>query len=61
MADISRRRRQITVNAILARQFADVPALADDKQVTRLEEDRITAYYAGGLLYATPGRTESLM
>jgi photosynthetic reaction center H subunit len=61
MADISRRRREIRVNAILAGQFADVPALADEKQVTRLEEDRITAYYAGGLLYATPGRTESWM
>ncbi len=52
-------RRQITVNAISASQFADVPALANPDQVTKREEDRITGYFAGGLLYATPSRTES--
>lgn len=59
MARINRNLREISVKAILASQFADVPALANPTQVTKLEEDRITAYYAGGLLYATPGRAES--
>lgn len=52
-------RREITVKALLAKQFADVPALANPTQVTKLEEDRVTGYYAGGTLYATPSRTES--
>jgi len=52
---------QIYVRSILAAQFADVPALKSPDQVTKLEEDRITAYYAGGNLYATPSRREPLL
>jgi photosynthetic reaction center H subunit len=55
------RRGQIYVKSILAAQFAGVPALGNPDQVTKLEEDRITAYYAGGLLYATPSRQEPLL
>jgi photosynthetic reaction center H subunit len=51
----------MTVNALLPEHFADVPALRNPEQVTFLEEDKITAYYAGGLLYATPGRVEPLL
>jgi photosynthetic reaction center H subunit len=54
MARISRRR--ITINSILGRHFADVPGLANPDQVTLLEEDKISAYYAGGQLYARPHR-----
>ena len=61
MAEIDGRRRAVTVNAILARQFADVPGTASASQVTKLEEDKITGYYAGGLLYATPARAEPLL
>jgi photosynthetic reaction center H subunit len=50
------RRGQIYVKSILAAQFVGVPALRNPDQVTKLEEDRITAYYAGGHLYATPSR-----
>jgi photosynthetic reaction center H subunit len=56
MARVSRRRRQVKVKSILASQFADVPTIANPDQVTKLEEDRIVAYYAGGTLYATPLR-----
>lgn len=55
-AKIDARRRQINVRSVLAAQFADVPPLRAADQVTKLEEDRITAYYAGGTLYATPSR-----
>lgn len=55
------RRGQIYVKAILAAQFAGVPGLRNPDQVTKLEEDRITAYYAGGLLYATPSRQEPFL
>ena len=61
MARIDGRRRAVTVNAILARQFADVPGIASPTQVTKLEEDMITGYYAGGLLYATSARSEPLL
>jgi photosynthetic reaction center H subunit len=61
MAGIDGRRRRVTVNAILARQFADVPGTSSPTQVTKLEEDMITGYYAGGFLYATPARMEPLL
>lgn len=54
-------RGQVYVRSILAAQFAGVPALKNPDQVTKLEEDRITAYYAGGILYATPSRQEPLL
>ena len=55
-ARISKRKRRINVVSILARHFAQVPGIASPDQVTLLEEDRITAYYAGGHLYAEPSR-----
>lgn len=55
-ARINARRREIQVVSILSTQFADVPPIKNPDQITKLEEDRITAYYAGGTLYATPER-----
>jgi photosynthetic reaction center H subunit len=52
---------RLLVKAITAAQFADVPATKRDDQITLLEEDKITAYYAGGQLYATPDRAEPLI
>jgi photosynthetic reaction center H subunit len=54
-------RRQVYVKSILAAQFADVPGLKNPDQVTKREEDRISAYYAGGNLYATPARLGPLL
>jgi photosynthetic reaction center H subunit len=54
-------RRRVTVDAVLARHFLDVPATRDPDQVTLREEDRITAYYAGGTLYATTSRLGPLL
>jgi photosynthetic reaction center H subunit len=51
-------RRCVNVRSILASQFAAVPALKNPDRVTLLEEDKITAYYAGGTLYATAARAE---
>ena len=51
----------VTVKAITAAQFADVPATRDSSQITLREEDRICAYYAGGHLYATPERSQPLL
>jgi photosynthetic reaction center H subunit len=56
--DVDARGRQIVVRAILSSQFAGVPRLASPDSVTLREEDRISAYYGSGYLYATPDRQE---
>jgi photosynthetic reaction center H subunit len=60
-AVLATRDHEVRVNAILSEQFADVPGLQSPDQVTLREEDRISGYYAGGLLYATPERAEPLL
>ena len=60
-AKVEFRRKRINVNAILGHQFADVPATRDPDKVTLLEEEKITAYYGAGTLYATPARAEPLL
>lgn len=55
-ARISAKRGIVRVKALLASQFADVPGLKSATTITKLEEDKITAYFAGGHLYATPAR-----
>lgn len=51
----------VKVKSITAAQFAHVPGIRRDDQVTLLEEDRIMAYYAGGHLYARRSRAEPLL
>jgi photosynthetic reaction center H subunit len=53
--------KRVVVDAITAAQFADVPKLANPDQITADEEERVTAYYGGGFLYAVPSRTEPLI
>ena len=60
-ARISRSKRQVKVKSILGRHFATVPALRNPDQVTKLEEDKITAYYGSGHLYAKPSRLGPLL
>ncbi|MBL8672022.1 MAG: photosynthetic reaction center subunit H [Alphaproteobacteria bacterium] len=55
-ARIDGSRRQIKVQSIMGRHFASVPGLKNPDRVTKREEDRITAYFAGGTLYAEPSR-----
>jgi photosynthetic reaction center H subunit len=55
------KRDHVKVHAILAHQFAGVPGLRSPDQITLLEEEKVTAYYGGGLLYATPDRAEALV
>lgn len=54
------RRDGVQVEALLAAQFAEVPTTRDPQQITLLEEERITAYFGAGTLYATPDRQEPL-
>lgn len=58
---IDPRRREVRTRALTAAQIGRVPGIASDAQITKREEDRITAYWAGGFLYATPNRQEPLL
>jgi photosynthetic reaction center H subunit len=49
---------QVVVQSIFAKQFADVPGTKHPDQITKLEEEKVMAYYAGGILYASPARQE---
>lgn len=51
----------VYVHAITAAQFANVPGNATPGQVTFLEEEKITAYFGAGQLYATAARAEPLV
>ena len=53
--------KSVAVQAILGHQFADVPTTRDPDKVTKLEEEKVTAYYGAGTLYATPERAEPLI
>lgn len=55
------KRQGVFVDALLSDQFAQVPATRHPEQVTMLEEEKITAYYGAGTLYATPERQEPLL
>jgi photosynthetic reaction center H subunit len=55
------RRNGVEVKAVLGRQFAAVPATRQADVVTMLEEEKIQAYYGGGMLYAEPSRQEPLL
>lgn len=50
------REGNVSVQAVLASHFAKAPGTRIPGQITRLEEDQIAAYFAGGYLYAEPSR-----
>jgi photosynthetic reaction center H subunit len=58
---VSTRTGTIRVNSIASHHFADVPATQHPDFVTLLEEDKISAYYGAGYLYATPERMGPLL
>ncbi len=49
---------RVQVHSIYGKHFADVPKHRAANQVTKLEEDKISAYYGGGKLYADATRLE---
>jgi photosynthetic reaction center H subunit len=60
-ARVHRDRGCVTVRSVYAQHFADVPGTAHPDQVTLLEEEKISAYYGAGTLYAAPDRAEPLL
>jgi photosynthetic reaction center H subunit len=49
------------VHAITAAQFAKVPGTKSPDSITMLEEEKVTAYYGAGTLYANEKRAEPLV
>jgi len=60
-ANVKFGRGELRVVSLTTEQFQSVPRTASMDQVTRLEEDRITAYYGSGRLYGKPNRQEPLI
>ena len=55
------KRDRVVVHALHGRHFPDVPTIRSHNQVTKLEEEKICAFYAGGKLYASPDRQAPFM
>ncbi|MFN7003714.1 MAG: photosynthetic reaction center subunit H [Roseinatronobacter sp.] len=47
---------RVIVNALDSESFAGIPSIASDAQITKLEEDKVSAYVAGGYLYTADKR-----
>ncbi|MGY6547590.1 MAG: photosynthetic reaction center subunit H [Roseinatronobacter sp.] len=47
---------RVVINAIDSESFKDIPALKSDSQITKLEEEKVSAYVAGGYLYRNENR-----
>lgn len=58
---VRKRQRRIDVDSISAEQFAGVPAAANGPELTRLDEEKIMAYFGGGYLYGLPNRAEPFL
>lgn len=54
-------RERVKVHALLASQWAQVPATRARDRITLLEEEKVCAYFGAGLLYAEPQRLEPLV
>lgn len=52
---------RVNVRSIFGKHFGGVPQHASSRQVTLLEEDKISGYYGGGTLYASDARQEPLL
>ena len=61
LAVIDRRAGKVRVESLLSGQFAQIPAIANPDQVTRLEEEKIYGYFGAGTLYAMRRRTEPMV
>jgi len=56
LAIIDAKRNQVRVASVTAAQFAAAPGIRNPDQITLLEEDVISGYFASGHMYATPQR-----
>ena len=49
---------KVVIKSLYAENFAGVPMIVSETQITKLEEDKVSAYYGGGTLYASKDRLE---
>jgi len=56
--ELDTKRKLVRVPAVTAPQFLDAPMLKNADSITLREEDQVSGYFAGGYLYAVPGRAE---
>ncbi|WP_299322432.1 photosynthetic reaction center subunit H [Parasphingopyxis sp.] len=61
MSIVKGRKGEVHIDALNADQFAGAPQLETPGQITRYEEERVSAYFGGGYLYATPERQEAVI
>jgi photosynthetic reaction center H subunit len=54
-------RRGVNTDSVKASQFAGCPQLKSPKHITLLEEEKVSAYFGAGYLWATPERSEPLV
>ena len=47
-------RRWVKVNSLATRHFAGIPTIAGGGQITKLEEEKVMGWFAGGTLYSQP-------
>jgi photosynthetic reaction center H subunit len=59
MLVVNRARGKVRVDAVTAAQLAAAPTVENADQITLYEEDRISAYFGAGSLYALPTRKEA--
>jgi photosynthetic reaction center H subunit len=59
--DVDNGARAIRINALTAEQIARVPKLKSPDSITLQEEDRVSAFYGAGTLYATADRAEPFL
>ncbi|MBR3371395.1 MAG: photosynthetic reaction center subunit H [Rhodobacteraceae bacterium] len=50
------KQNRVVVNALDSESFKDIPVIASDAQITKLEEDKISGFVAGGYLYTNDKR-----
>jgi photosynthetic reaction center H subunit len=61
LANFDRSKQEACTSALLAEQFLAAPGLKNPDQITLLEEDKVSGYFAGGYMYATPNRQEPVL
>ena len=61
LAELDTRRQRVIVTAVTGAQFLDAPMLQLPDSITLREEDMVSGYFAGGILYAMPHRQEPLL
>ena len=50
----------VAVKALDSESFKDVPALKSDSQITKLEEEKVSAFVAGGYLHSPVARPSKM-